>query len=83
MVQRAPRRLENQWRATIAKKKTTNEWNTPDTAAALDKKISNTEYEAELYKLHAELVKLAKRNMKGKYDDEATLAHFPFVPEKF
>ena len=63
MVQRAfpsrePSRLENQWRATMAKKKTTNARNTPDTADALKKKISNKEYEAELYKLHAELVKL-------------------------
>ena len=33
--------------------------------------------------LPREKIKLGKRNMKGKYDDEATLAHFPFVPERF
>jgi len=50
--------LENQWKAIMAKKKTRKARNTADTADAFNKKISNKEYEAELYKLHAELVKL-------------------------
>jgi len=33
--------------------------------------------------LPREKVKLGKRNMKGKYDDEASTANFNYIPEKY
>jgi polyphosphate kinase 2 (PPK2 family) len=33
--------------------------------------------------LPREKIELGKRNMKGKYDDVASVAHFSFIPEKF
>ena len=33
--------------------------------------------------LPREKIELGKRNMNGKYDDVASVAHFSYIPERF